>query len=139
MSVHNTLETTWVCPFCKTRQNGLIYFQFGPCGYSYELNGEIDWKRQGITYQSRPDNGNAKVRGWTECANTWRMKWLSQLGLADREGINWPPDGHQLPPLEERKRLGCPDAINVDIEIVENEIRGISFPDKFEDLVVNEY
>lgn len=137
MSAPSRIAADWTCPFCKTLQRGLVYFKFGTLGCSYRIGDQILW--EGMVYKSRPADGTAKVRGWTSCNNTWRMRWLAQLGLAERAWIGWPPEGHQLPSWDERKRLGCPEGTHVDIEIVANEIKGISFPTKFEELVVNEY
>lgn len=137
MSAHSTLETNWTCPVCKTRQKGLIYIYYGSSAQSYSVGDEVDWReaveKQPVTM------GEISVRGWTECSNTWRMRWLKRLGLDRAEAIDWPPRGETLPSVEERRKLGCPKALHVNVKIEGNVIRGVVFPERLEELVVNEY
>jgi len=132
MSAHSTLETTWICPVCKTRQKGLIYFSYGSNAQSYSVGDEVVGRLERTT-------GEVFIRGWTSCSNSWRMKWLKRLGLDRAEGIDWPPCGERLPSVEQRRELGCPDALYVDVKIEGNVIRGVVFPEKLEGLIVNEY
>lgn len=149
MSIHNRLATRWNCPICHTSQDGLIFFQYGPCtGEHFEIGQNINWNQEGVIYEKRPDGGIATVEGVAECKNKWKLKWLRKIGAIDDQGrgtgavapgISWPPEGHSIPPIEERRKFGCPDALIVNIIIVNDRIERLQWPTNEKDLVVNEY
>jgi hypothetical protein len=148
VSVENILSVSSRCPVCREPQIFHIRFQYGPCGYDYEIGDEIEWKREGVVYSDRPHDGNSVIDGYTSCKNAWDLRWLRDIGAVDEKGhgtgavapgVNWPPEGHELPSLAQRKEFGCPMAMNVMLIVACDRIERIEWPRREGDLVLREY
>lgn len=158
MSTFNVLLEKWSCPYCGTMQNGEIQFRYGPCyQYTYKLGELIDWDKPGIIYEGceRFPQGNGMVEGTAICKNEWLTQWYLKtkrilpgeyVGMhaptVDRAStdteryIELEPDlsaaKGEYPPVALRRNFGCPSSMKVHIEIEQDRIVKISFPDNDE-------
>lgn len=122
MSFFNYLSADWTCPFCKTRQSGHITFQYGFCDQQlYGLGDRIDFEEieggGGERHGKRLPKGSGMIQGVARCKNNWYGKWMARAASAAKQG-----DVDFVVPLQVRKKLGCPNQLAVNIELVNDVI-----------------
>lgn len=155
MSVFNNIRgSAWICPYCKTARDGEIHFQYGPSyGFTFCVGDRIDWNRPGLQYPhgQRLPNGSGISFGWVYCPNEWLSNWLRTIGqIAPGERVLGNPlivvrnsmldllkkgpkvlsiSQADYPPINDRRKYGCPMSMEISIELKNDVIQRIFFSD----------
>lgn len=127
------IDAEWECPFCGTKQNGRIQFKYGALYvYQYKLGDKVAWgPGMGVIYEKRLPGGTGVITGVVSCVNNWEDKWRKAAG---------PGAVHELFDArtpEQISRYGCPQGMNINIEVVNDEIKRVYFADDPEELFRN--
>lgn len=140
MSLANFVTgASWRCPFCHTEQHAEIEIDYGLCNQKrYRLGDHIEWTGPiGQVYEERLPGGNGRIIGTAQCSNNWWSRWIPSK-YPDRNVPLDRPLG-PLPPLEERKRLGCPFRVRVLVTLEGDTIKGIAFSGNPDDNIQGEW
>lgn len=121
----NFLAAAWDCPFCKYSYSSTISpyitFSYGPYDGAarwtpkYRVGDKIDWS-QSDPLGKRLPNGSGVIQGKAFCSNHWMNHWYGSTHWRDV-------------PIEVRQKYGCPTFIPVDIQINDDRLEKISFPE----------
>lgn len=124
MGFYESIEAEWACPFCGTRQSGEIQIKYGSITgrRTYHIGDKIQWL--GDAYEGgRVPNGTGIIRGNVSCTNDWWGRWQDV-------GKGKAPDTR-----EERKKYGCPTVMEICIEIENDMVTRVFFPDDVNEII----
>ena len=83
------------------------------------------------------------------CSNHWGEKWIPSNCLGEKSARNkadkrlikkWPPfKGEGLPPLEERKKVGCPNHLRVKVEVENDVLKRVFFSNNLDEVILGDW